>query len=316
MADSREPTAGKVAADVEEEENEENDLSKELQAAPASPQRAKQSRPVRASIKKAQAAAAAAAAAISSAERIKKQRNLNIQLKIKLVDLATRNQLVENGTAAIWLSGWVADYPDGENFMGLFVGSTHQQKSKFVNPFNYYNRDFNNYFVNGTNGVLGYMGAADINSLPFKTGVTDANRKTVNPNFTISSPTIALDYKPTVAELQSGGETDIAVTTDYAGTARTSNQMGAFVVNAPTNVNAVKSNIRVYQQNNGSLVIVADLSSLSESSAVSVIDLRGYVIFNETVEPKMLSIPLFEKGIYFVRIQSIKENATTKVLLF
>jgi hypothetical protein len=176
--------------------------------------------------------------------------------------------------------------------------------------------DFNNYFVNGTNGVLGYMGAADINSLPFKTGVTDANSKTVNPNFTISSPTIALDYKPTVAELQSGGETDIAVTTDYAGTARTSNQMGAFVVNAPTNVNAVKSNIRVYQQNNGSSVIVADLSSLSESSAVSVIDLRGYVIFNETVEPKMLSIPLFEKGIYFVRIQSNKENATTKVLLF
>lgn len=75
------------------------------------------------------------------------KRNLNIQLKIKLVDLATRNQLVENGTAAIWLSGWVADYPDGENFMGLFVGNTHQQKSKFVNPFNYYNPDFNNYFV-------------------------------------------------------------------------------------------------------------------------------------------------------------------------
>jgi oligopeptide transport system substrate-binding protein len=75
------------------------------------------------------------------------KRNLNIQLKIKLVDLATRNQLVENGTATIWLSGWVADYPDGENFMGLFVGSTHQQKSKFVNPFNYYNRNFNNYFV-------------------------------------------------------------------------------------------------------------------------------------------------------------------------
>lgn len=75
------------------------------------------------------------------------KRNLNIQLKIKLVDLETRNQLVENGTAAIWLSGWVADYPDGENFMGLFVGNTHQQKSKFVNPFNYYNPDFNNYFV-------------------------------------------------------------------------------------------------------------------------------------------------------------------------
>lgn len=73
--------------------------------------------------------------------------NLNIELTIKLVDLATRNNLVENGTAAIWLSGWVADYPDGENFMSLFVGSTNQQKSTFVNPFNYFNTAFNGYFV-------------------------------------------------------------------------------------------------------------------------------------------------------------------------
>jgi peptide/nickel transport system substrate-binding protein len=72
--------------------------------------------------------------------------NLNINLTIKLVDLATRNKLVENGTAAIWLSGWVADYPDGENFMSLFVGNTNQQKSKFVNPFHYYNVSFNNFF--------------------------------------------------------------------------------------------------------------------------------------------------------------------------
>jgi hypothetical protein len=176
--------------------------------------------------------------------------------------------------------------------------------------------DYNNYYVGGNNGVLGYLGAADINSIPFKTGGTDVNSKTVNPNFTISSPTVALDYKTTVDELQFGGETDIEVSSDYAGTTRTSNQMGAFVVNAPTNVNAVKSNIRVYQQHKGSLIIVADLSSMSESSAVSVIDLRGCVIFNETVQPKMLSIPLSEKGIYFVRIQSNKENATTKVLLF
>lgn len=72
--------------------------------------------------------------------------NLNIALTIKLVDIATRNKLVENGTAAIWLSGWVADYPDGENFMSLFVGNTNQEKSTFVNPFNYYSPQFNRYF--------------------------------------------------------------------------------------------------------------------------------------------------------------------------
>jgi hypothetical protein len=176
--------------------------------------------------------------------------------------------------------------------------------------------DFNNYFVNGTNGVLGYMGAADINSLPFKTGVTDANSKTVNPIFTISYPTVAFDYKSTVAELQLGGETDIPISTDYAGTTRTSNQLGAFVINAPSAVNAVKSNIHIYQQNKGSLNIVADLSPLSESSSVSVIDSRACVIFNEKVQPGMLTIPLPEKGIYFVRIQSNKETTTTKVLLF
>jgi peptide/nickel transport system substrate-binding protein len=73
--------------------------------------------------------------------------NLNIELTIKLVDLATRNKLVENETAAIWLSGWVADYPDGENFMSLFVGNTNQQKSTFVNPFNYFNPEFNSFFI-------------------------------------------------------------------------------------------------------------------------------------------------------------------------
>lgn len=176
--------------------------------------------------------------------------------------------------------------------------------------------DFNNYFVNGTNGVLGYMGASDINSIPFKTGVTDANSKTLNPNFSISSPTIALDYKSTVIELQSGGETDIAVTTDYAGTTRTSNQMGAFVINAPSAVDALNSDVRIYQRNIGSLVIVADLSSMNESVLVSVIDIKGSVIFNQTAQPEILSIPLSEKGIYFVRIQSNKGNTTTKVLLF
>lgn len=77
--------------------------------------------------------------------------NLNIDLNIQLVDLATRNKLVENGTASMWLSGWVADYPDGENFMSLFVGSTTQRRSKFVNPFNYYNPLFNDYYLLANN---------------------------------------------------------------------------------------------------------------------------------------------------------------------
>lgn len=69
--------------------------------------------------------------------------NLNVSINVKLVSIEERNRVVANGNAAIWVSGWIADYPDGESFMSLFYGGNIQESSKFINPFKYNNPSFN-----------------------------------------------------------------------------------------------------------------------------------------------------------------------------
>ena len=62
---------------------------------------------------------------------------LNVTIQVKLVSIEERNKVVSNGTAAMWVSGWIADYPDGESFMSLFYGGNIQDNAKFINPFKY-----------------------------------------------------------------------------------------------------------------------------------------------------------------------------------
>lgn len=68
--------------------------------------------------------------------------NLNINATVKLVSFDERNNLVAEGKASVWLSGWVADYPDGESFLSLFQGKYAGTKSSFLNPFMYKNSKF------------------------------------------------------------------------------------------------------------------------------------------------------------------------------
>ena len=68
--------------------------------------------------------------------------NLNVNITVKLVSIEERNKVVSNGTAAMWVSGWVADYPDAESFMSLFYGGNIQDNSKFINPFKYKSEAF------------------------------------------------------------------------------------------------------------------------------------------------------------------------------
>jgi peptide/nickel transport system substrate-binding protein len=68
--------------------------------------------------------------------------NLNISLKVKLCSIDERNKAVSSGTAAIWVSGWIADYPDAESFLSLFYGGNIKEHSKFVNPFKYKSEAF------------------------------------------------------------------------------------------------------------------------------------------------------------------------------
>lgn len=65
--------------------------------------------------------------------------NLNIPVDVKLVPLDVRNSSVKNRKAAMWIAGWIADYPDPENFLGLFYGKHAAKKSDFLNPFDYKN---------------------------------------------------------------------------------------------------------------------------------------------------------------------------------
>lgn len=69
--------------------------------------------------------------------------NLNVDINVKLVSIEERNRVVATGVAAIWVSGWIADYPDGESFMSLFYGGNIQAVSKFINPFKYNSPAFN-----------------------------------------------------------------------------------------------------------------------------------------------------------------------------
>lgn len=63
--------------------------------------------------------------------------NLNIDIDVKLCSIDERNEAVSSGKAAIWVSGWIADYPDPETFLSLFYGGNIKANSKFVNPFKY-----------------------------------------------------------------------------------------------------------------------------------------------------------------------------------
>ncbi len=105
----------------------------------------------------------------------------------------------------------------------------------FAAYFNYANNasltlSNNDYFVDGTGGVLGYSNGADKTALPI-VATKDANSSIVNPNFikVISPPSYYLN-----SAIETGGVTGTGILTDYEGTTRRSGaspntpSMGAF----------------------------------------------------------------------------------------
>jgi oligopeptide transport system substrate-binding protein len=73
--------------------------------------------------------------------------NLGIDIKVRLCSIEERNKAVSSGKAAIWVSGWVADYPDPESFLSLFYGGNIRANSKFVNPFKYKSAQFDKTYL-------------------------------------------------------------------------------------------------------------------------------------------------------------------------
>ncbi len=75
------------------------------------------------------------------------KKNLNVNLKIRLCSIQERNEAIHSGKAKIWRAGWIADYPDPENFLCLFYGGNiSENDGSVVNDFKFSNKDFDKLF--------------------------------------------------------------------------------------------------------------------------------------------------------------------------
>jgi peptide/nickel transport system substrate-binding protein len=78
------------------------------------------------------------------------KKNLNVNLKIKLCSIQERNEAIHSGKAKMWRAGWIADYPDPENFLCLFYGGNiSDNDGSVVNDFKFSNKDFDQLFEKG-----------------------------------------------------------------------------------------------------------------------------------------------------------------------
>lgn len=74
------------------------------------------------------------------------KQNLGVNINVKLVSIEEREEAIRNNEAIFWRSGWVADYPDPENFLNLFYGGNMDNNDVNVNPFRYNNPEFDALF--------------------------------------------------------------------------------------------------------------------------------------------------------------------------
>lgn len=73
--------------------------------------------------------------------------HLGLSISVELIDFEKRNQYVKSGKASLWVSGWIADYPDGESFLSIFYGKYANLDSEFMNPFKYKNARFDELYI-------------------------------------------------------------------------------------------------------------------------------------------------------------------------
>jgi peptide/nickel transport system substrate-binding protein len=72
--------------------------------------------------------------------------NLGVELNIKLCELSEREAAIQSGKAKIWRSGWIADYPDPENFLTQFYGGNISENATMVNSFKFRNEAYDKLF--------------------------------------------------------------------------------------------------------------------------------------------------------------------------
>ncbi|MDX2360709.1 MAG: ABC transporter substrate-binding protein [Crocinitomicaceae bacterium] len=72
---------------------------------------------------------------LAIADQLKK--NINVDLNIKLCTIEERGEAIASGAAKIWRAGWIADYPDPENFLAMFYGGNITDQSSMMNRFKF-----------------------------------------------------------------------------------------------------------------------------------------------------------------------------------
>jgi peptide/nickel transport system substrate-binding protein len=75
--------------------------------------------------------------------------NLGITVELSVLPRDTHYEQIEQGNVNFWRDGWIADYPDPENFLKLFHGKLvpdDTQKSSYLNSVRFKNTNFDNYF--------------------------------------------------------------------------------------------------------------------------------------------------------------------------
>ena len=76
------------------------------------------------------------------------KKNLNVEVKIKLCTYEDRNKAIISGKAKMWRSGWIADYPDAENFLSLFYSKNIEESGAEVNAFRFRDSNYDLFFDN------------------------------------------------------------------------------------------------------------------------------------------------------------------------
>ena len=87
----------------------------------------------------------------SVAEAVEKmlEENLNIDIEIARMPFAQHTEAVSTAKFQFWRLGWVADYPDPENFLFLFDGKWFEPDlsvKTYINSFRYKSEEFDNYY--------------------------------------------------------------------------------------------------------------------------------------------------------------------------
>jgi len=75
--------------------------------------------------------------------------NLGISVKVEQMQFGQALEAIETGKALFWRAGWIADYPDPENFLNLLHGKIVPEelsKKSYINTMRYQSTEFDSIF--------------------------------------------------------------------------------------------------------------------------------------------------------------------------